>query len=64
MGLVKTTEIMTIKDFMNGNFHQDAFGAAVAISVTMAAPAYFAMKFLPMAALVAYKIAIPVVIAL
>jgi hypothetical protein len=59
----KTTEVMTIKNFMKRNYHQDALGIVLGICMMMALPAYYCWKLGPGVATVAYK-ALPIILAL
>jgi hypothetical protein len=59
----KTTEVITVKNFMKGNYHQDALGAVLGICTMMALPAYYCWKLGPGAAAIAYK-ALPIILAL
>lgn len=59
----KSTEKMTIKNFMARNYHQDALGAVTGICFVVALPAYYIAKLSPVAA-IAFKVAAPVLLAL
>lgn len=57
-----TTEVMSIKQFMDRNYHMDALGAVLGLGIILGIPAYYCLK-LPPALIVAYKV-LPIAIAL
>lgn len=57
-----TTETMSIKEFMDKQYHMDALGFVMGLLFALSLPAYYCYKFFPTAA-VAYKF-LPIVLAL
>lgn len=53
--MFKTTEVMTVKEFMNGNYHADAVGAVLGILFMISLPAYYIAK-LGASEVVAFKV--------
>lgn len=51
----KTTEIMSINQFMKRDYHMDALGAVLGILFMLSLPAYYIVKFAPPIAAIAYK---------
>lgn len=59
----KTTEVMSVKNFMKRNYHKDALGAVLGLCFTASLPLYYCVKFATPVATIAYK-ALPLIIAL
>lgn len=52
----KTTEVMSVKEFMNGDYHMDALGAVLGILFMLSLPAYYIYKMGIAGSVVAYKL--------
>jgi hypothetical protein len=45
MNLFKTTEVMTVKDFINRNYHMDALGFVLGIILVISYPLFIISRF-------------------
>lgn len=59
--MIKSTEVMSIKEFMNRDYHMDAFGPMIISLTPLTIPAILAIKSIAPKAVVAYK-ALPLLI--